>query len=306
MQKKITFSFFFLLLILITSCENTSQKTSKNGKLKIVCTTGMIGDAAQNVVGDLADVHALMGVGVDPHLYKATPSDLENLSSADIIFYNGLHLEGKMVTIFEKLANRKTVIPVSEHIGKGALRQLSHNVVDPHIWFDVNLWQKAVVRILEQVKISDPSNAAAYQKNADAYLEKLKELDTQVRNDIAKIPADQKVLITSHDAFGYFGRAYAIEVRGLQGISTVSEAGLKDITDLVNFIVDKKLKAVFVETSVSQKDIRSVLVGCQEKGLDLKIGGELYGDAMGEANTPEGTYIGMVKANVETIVESLR
>lgn len=305
MHKIITFSFLVFFLIFSLSCENVSQE-STNGKLKIVCTTGMIGDAVENVVGDLAEVHALMGVGVDPHLYKATPSDLENLTSADVIFYNGLHLEGKMITVFEKLAKRKTVIPVSDKIKKEKLRELTYGVVDPHIWFDVSLWQEAVIRIAEQMKISDPKNALAYQKNADIYLEKLEKLHIQVKNDIARIPNAQRTLITSHDAFGYFGRAYSIEVRGLQGISTVSEAGLKDITDLVNFIIEKKLKAVFVETSVSQKDIRSVLVGCQEKGLDLEIGGTLYGDAMGKANTAEGTYIGMVEANVKTIVESLK
>ena len=174
MQKKITFSFVLLLVISFFSCENSTENINSNGKLKIVCTTGMIGDAVQNVVGDLAEVHALMGVGVDPHLYKATPSDLEKLSSADVIFYNGLHLECKMVTIFEKLAKRKTVIPVSENIEKGTLRQLSHNVVDPHIWFDVSLWQQVVLRIVEQMKISDPKNANPYQKNTDKYLKKLK------------------------------------------------------------------------------------------------------------------------------------
>jgi len=296
----------FLLFLSLFACQN-EQKT-ENKRLRIVCTTSMIADALQNITADSAQVIALMGAGVDPHLYKATQGDLEKLSSADIIFYNGLHLEGKMGDILEKLARQKTVIPISEVLDKNSLKLTDPNshTYDPHIWFDVALWAEAVDYASKKLQEKFPKNKDFYQKNTQNYLEKLDQLHQKVQTEILQIPLHQRVLITSHDAFGYFGRAYQMEVKGLQGISTVADFGLNDITELVKFISERQIKAVFVETSVSKKSIEAVLEGCQQRGHNTKIGGTLFSDAMGEKGTPEGTYIGMVEANLRVIVEALR
>jgi manganese/zinc/iron transport system substrate-binding protein len=276
--------------------------------MKIVTTTGMIKDAVEHVVGDKAEVIALMGPGVDPHLYKATQGDLGKLTNADIVFYNGLHLEGKMGEVLEKLGHRKPVISVAHAIPDSLYREAPgfQGAYDPHIWFNVKLWEYSVTAVLEYMQKHDPDNIEFYSSNATRYKLQMDSLHQQVRQSIQEIPEQQRVLITAHDAFGYFGEAYGIEVRGLQGISTVSDFGLKDVTDLVNFIIARKIKAIFVETSVSQKSINAVVEGCQQKGWDVKIGGSLYSDAMGAEGTPDGTYLGMVSANVQTIVNALK
>jgi manganese/zinc/iron transport system substrate-binding protein len=296
-----------LLLFLMQGCV-VRDKYRQPGKLFIVVTTGMIGDAVENIAGDKAQVVALMGPGVDPHLYKATHGDLEKITEADIIFYNGLHLEGKMGKVFEKAGRIRPVVAISEGIPEDDLREIPgyENAHDPHIWFDVRLWQQAVKNISEYLVKKDSVNAGYYQANSAKYISSLDSLHEAVTRQILAIPKEQRVLITAHDAFGYFGDAYKIEVRGLQGISTLSEFGLKDVTELVDFIIARKIKAIFVETSVSTKSINAILEGCQEKGWDVKIGGSLYSDAMGETGTPEGTYIGMVNDNVKTIVNALK
>jgi manganese/zinc/iron transport system substrate-binding protein len=281
-------------------------KDKQRERLMIVTTTGMIADAVKNVTGESADVIALMGAGVDPHLYKATQGDLQKLTDADIIFYNGLHLEGKMAEVLEKLGRTKTVIAVTESIAENKLRLITEDIHDPHIWFDVKLWKEAVTAIEQTLIKVDSTKQSLYQANAKRYVSQLDSLDRAVAEQILTIPETQRVLITAHDAFGYFGDAYAMEVRGLQGISTVSEFGLKDVTELVDFIISRKIKAIFVETSVSEKSINAVIEGCKNRDWPVSIGGSLYSDAMGEANTPEGTYIGMVSKNVSTIVSALR
>lgn len=295
----------FLALVLLIACQ-PKQKNEQRERLMIVTTTGMIADAVKNVTGDGADVISLMGAGVDPHLYKATQGDLQKLTDADVIFYNGLHLEGKMAEVLEKLGRTKTVIPVTQSIQEDELRLITEGIHDPHIWFDVKLWKNAVVQVKKTLSEIDSAKQQIYQANAARYLMQLDSLDKAVSEQIQTIPATQRVLITAHDAFGYFGDAYAMEVRGLQGISTVSEFGLKDVTELVDFIISRKIKAIFVETSVSEKSINAVIEGCKNRGWQVSIGGSLYSDAMGEANTPEGTYIGMVSKNVSTIVSALQ
>ncbi len=280
--------------------EQTSQK------LYIVATTGMIADAVANIVQDSAVVEGLMGPGVDPHLYKATRSDLTKLREADIIFYNGLHLEGKMGDIMGKLASQKPVFAVSDGIPEDRLITLTGDTHDPHIWFDVSLWKDAVAYIGQQMAVTDSSHATFYRKNTTDYTQQLDELHQQTKAEIATIPKEGRVLITAHDAFNYFGKAYNIEVKGLQGISTVSEFGLKDVSNLVSFISDRKIKAVFVESSVPTRSLEAVVSGVRERGQDVKIGGTLYSDAMGEAGTDAGTYLGMVRANVNTITSSLK
>jgi manganese/zinc/iron transport system substrate-binding protein len=305
MRKYLSLSIFLFALALMPSCDSNTAN-QKSEKLFITATTGMIADVVQNIVQDRAEVQALMRAGTDPHLYKATRNDLDLLRKADVVFYNGLHLEGKMSEVLEKLGQQKTVLPVADAISKNQLRTLETAAPDPHLWFDVSLWQKAARYIGEKLAEKDAKNADFYLKNTAIYTEKLAQLHTSTQKQIAQIAQDRRVLITAHDAFGYFGRAYQIEVKGLQGISTMSEYGLKDVADLTDFIVKRKIKAVFVETSIPQKSLEAVVAGCKQKGHSVKIGGTLFSDAMGEAGTSEGTYIGMVQANVKTIVEALR
>ena len=299
----------FTALLILFSCSNgTKNGTSLKTKPLIVTTTGMIADAVKNLVGDSADVIALMGPGVDPHLYKATQGDLERLNTADIIVYNGLHLEGKMSEILEKIASKKIIIAIANQIPANKFRLLDekNHIYDPHIWFDVTLWKEGVIGLSKELKKKCPALTTAINTKSQTYLDKLDSLQIYVSYEMATIPKTQRVLITAHDAFGYFGRAYDTEVRGLQGISTVSDFGLNDVTQLVNLITERKIKAVFVETSVSDQSIKAVIDGCTQKGHPVKIGGTLFSDAMGTAGTPEGTYIGMVKKNVETIVQALK
>lgn len=295
-----------VLTAVLAACGGEPE--TSDGRLKITTTTGMIQDIVRNVAGEYAEVEALMGPGVDPHLYKATQGDLGRLTTADVVFYNGLHLEGKMVEVLEKLGRNHAVVAVASGIPETELRSPpefagSH---DPHIWFDVNLWGLAVRRVAQELKKVDKAHAAQYESNAVAYIARLDSLDAWVRAQIATIPSERRVLITAHDAFGYFGDAYQIEVRGLQGISTVSEFGLADVNALVGLVVERKIKAVFIESSVPKRSIEAVVEGVKSRKHDVVIGGQLYSDAMGDEGTPEGTYIGMVSANVNTIVAALR
>lgn len=273
-------------------------------QLKITTTTGMIADLVENIAQDKAQVQALMGVGVDPHLYKATQGDMRKLARADIIFYNGLHLEGKMQAIFDKMARKKTVIAVTESLPKTAL--IHHDALhDPHVWFDIALWQQVADKVAEVLMDQDKSNADFYRQNLADYQLKLNQLNQWVKAEINKIPQANRVLITAHDAFGYFGQAYGLEVMGLQGISTAGEFGLQDIKRLKEVIVARDIKAVFVESSVSPKFIESLVKGVQAEGKNLVVGGELYSDAMGIKGSETGHYIGMVKHNVNTIRNGL-
>lgn len=299
------YTLFISLIILSFSC---APQEKDEGQTYIVCTTGMIKDAVENIVGDKAKVDALMGPGVDPHLYKATQGDLKKLQQADIIVYNGLFLEGKMGDVLQKLDHKKMVIAMAELLPKKAFINNTEfqGAFDPHIWFDVNLWKDAVQLLKEELIKTDSINKTLYTKNADKYSLQLDSLHKEVKNQISLIPKSKRVLVTAHDAFAYFGRAYGVDVRGLQGISTLSEFGLRDVSNLVDFIVENEIPAIYTETSVSEKAIKAVLEGCRSKGHDVVIGGSLYSDAMGELGTFEGTYIGMVHSNVKKIVSGLR
>jgi len=283
-------------------------KGERTGKIKVLSTTGMIFDIVRYVGGEQAEVEALMGAGVDPHLYKANESDIRKMAGAEIIFYNGLNLEGKMGEIFERMKGKKPTIPVSEKIDHKLLRQPpemeGHH--DPHVWFDVTLWSTALARVGEGFAEFDPKNREIYLARATEYAKQFAELHAWCKTEIATIPKEQRVMVTAHDAFGYFGRAYDIEVKAIQGISTESEASLKEINGLIDVIVQRKVKAVFVESSVPRKNIEALVEGCKARGHGLKIGGELFSDALGETGSPEGTYIGMVKHNVTTIVNALK
>jgi manganese/zinc/iron transport system substrate-binding protein len=296
-----------LAVVLLAGCSGESAPDA-DGTLHVVATTGMIGDAVEVIAGEHVDVYTMMGPGVDPHLYKATKGDLDKLDNADVILYNGLYLEAKLGQLLKRMGSTRTVVAVGEVIDDSLLHYPdgAEGHADPHIWFDLSLWRQAVAEIGQVLAEADPTNADVYSQAAAAYDDSLAVLHEWTAERIGQIPHKQRLLITAHDAFGYFGAAYGIEVMGLQGISTVSEAGLYDVTRLVDLIADRGIKAVFVESSVPQKAIESVVQGCRERGHQVQIGGELFSDAMGEEGTPEGTYLGMVRHNVNTIVSSLK
>lgn len=296
-------------ILVVTGCSGESETTSVDGaKLNVVATISQIADVVKNVGGDHVQVNSLMGPGVDPHLYKATQGDIKKLENADMILYNGLNLEGKMADVFVQMASDKPTHYVAEYVPTDSLREPPEfeGHYDPHVWFDIQLWMTAVEKIKDALIDADPTNEKDYSANAENYLNKLKELDTYAKEEISKIPEGSRVLVTAHDAFGYFGDAYGMEVLGLQGISTDAEYGVKDVQNLVNILVERNVKAVFVESSVSSKAIEAVVAGAKERGHEVVIGGELFSDAMGPEGTEEGTYIGMFRHNVETIVSSLK
>lgn len=310
--KRLIMTILFLAMSVTTlaACGEAGVSNAGDGKLRITTTTGMIADIVGQVGGEHVQVTGLMGPGIDPHLYKASQGDVKKLDDADLIFYNGLHLEGKMGEIFEKLEKSKPVVAVSSKLEESQLMTdpaaTGSTVHDPHIWFDVKLWMSAVEVVRDTLVEKDPEHAASYESNASAYLAKMEELDAYAAEQIAAIPEKSRVLVTAHDAFGYFGKAYGLQVKGLQGINTMSEYGSKDVSELRDFLVENGIKAVFVESSVSSKSIESVIEGARELGHEVKIGGELFSDAMGDEGTEEGTYLGMVKHNVDTIVSALK
>jgi len=266
----------------------------------------MVADLVRNIGGSHVRVTQLMNAGVDPHLYKASPGDIKSLSEADIVFYSGQHLEGKMADHLHQLSRTKRSVAVTDGIAAEKLLKNEDGVVDPHLWFDVSIWQLASKRVLDELCKYDPNHAGDYTKAANAYDVELQKLHEYARTQLASIDNSRRVLVTAHDAFHYFGRAYQLEVKSIQGISTESEASVKQVNDLVAFIVDRKIKAVFVESSVSEKNIKALVEGCASRGHKVDIGGELFSDAPGADGTPEGTYVGMVKHNVDIIVKALK
>ncbi len=310
---KIKKMFFTLLLFVIVAgsmgaCSTAKQTSGDSDVINVTTTIGQIKDAVENVGGKYVKVESLMGPGVDPHLYKASQGDIKKLSNAEIIFYNGLHLEGKMGEIFEKMNRDKPTVAVGEDIPKEKLLADEENPLyhDPHVWFDVDNWIYAVRAIEKELAALDPEHKDEYKENADNYISELLNLKKYAIEQINTIPKESRILVTAHDAFRYFGNAYGIEVRGLQGLSTDSEYGLKDVQDLVDVLVEQKIKAVFIETSIHDRSINSIVEGAKSKGHNVLIGGELYSDAMGADGTEEGTYIGMYKHNVDTIVSALK
>lgn len=285
--------------------------SSTSGRLSVVCTTGQVSDMVQRVGGEHLDVISIMGPGVDPHLYQATPRDIDAFNQAGVIFYSGLHLEGRLADRLEAMASERPTFAVTE-----VLKEKYQDVLispdefdghhDPHVWFDPTIWAHCIRFVGDRLAEQDPKNGEAYLANAQAYADELVEAHARWQQQLASIDATRRVLVTAHDAFGYFGKSYGIEVRGLQGISTADETDLSTVNELVDLLVSRKIKAVFVESSVSQRYIKSLVEGCQAKGHTVKIGGELFSDAMGALGTTEGTYIGMMNHNVQTIVESLR
>ncbi len=312
--KPMVFFSALLISVLQFGCkpsESVSSSVSpEEGGYKVVCTVGMITDVVRNIVGDYAAVEGIIGEGVDPHLYKPTRGDVVKLSNANVVFYNGLLLEGKMTDVLEAVARRgKPVKAVTELIliSPDYLmnKEDGSGHTDPHVWMDVAGWLQAVPIITETLLEYDPDRTADYLANGAVYINELKELDAYAKRVLATIPESQRVLVTAHDAFRYLGRAYGIEVKGIQGLSTESEAGVRDLEELVDFIVERKIPAVFVESSVADKNVRALVEGAKARGHQVEIGGELFSDAMGEPGTYEGTYIGMIDHNVTTIARAL-
>ena len=302
---------FAIAAILISACSSseTMDETENisDRKIKVVATTGMICDMVENIGGERVDVTCLMGAGVDPHLYKASESDVRALEEADIIYYNALHLEAGMSGVLERVADSRNVVAVTSEMNRDKLNapEEFEGAYDPHVWFDVTLWSEAIAPVRDSLAELDPASMELFTKNAQVYQEALAELDDYVREQAERVPESQRVLITAHDAFNYFGQAYGFEVRGLQGISTETEAGTADVQDLVDFIVERQIAAIFVESSVPKRNIQAVQEAVQARGFDVAVGGELFSDAMGDAGTVEGTYLGMVRHNIDTIVNAL-
>ncbi len=286
----------------------------QDGRLRIVTTTGPVGDLVRNVVGDLADVETLMGPGVDPHLYRELPADTEKLSGADAIFYNGLHLEGRMGDTLAKLGRKKPVCAVAGKLEETHDPRLltppgfaGHP--DPHVWHDVALWSDCVPTVVEAMSQVDSEHAAAYKQNGDAFQEKLAKLDEECREQLAQIPPERRVLVTAHDAFAYFSRAYGLEAVGLKGISTEEEIDLEHMQEVIHLVIDRRVPCVFVESAVAPRIMEALAEPCRADGHNVLVPSEesqqLYADALGKPGSGAETYIGMIRENVRNITAGL-
>lgn len=302
----------WLTLLVVVGCNSngtTGPGELGGRKIRAVTTTTMITDLVRHVGGERTEVVGLMGPGVDPHLYEPSAGDLGRMERADLVFYNGLHLEGQMGRAIAERGPR--AVALSDGIDPARLRiaegfQGGH---DPHIWFDVELWMATVPVVRDRLSELDPDSAALYQSNASTYLKDLAQLHADVRERVAQLPKNKRVMVTAHDAFGYFGRAYDFEVHGLQGVSTEAEAGVADVQRLADFIVERKVPVIFVETSVNPKNLAAVQQAARARGFDVKVlrdpEYQLCSDALGQPGTATGTYIGMVRHNVDLIVRAL-
>ena len=334
MKKNILKKLFAGLLVgalALTGCQqqgdtnmnsSSTDMNSEGEKIKVVATTTMLADMAEQIGKDKVEVSSLMGPGIDPHLYKASAGDYSLMEGADLVVYNGLHLEGKMGDIFSNLkSSGKEVVLIADNISEsqllegeeeaeneGEVHQSENDAMhvhDPHIWFDVMLWKEASQNLYDGLVRISPENEAYFKENFEAYKKSLDEIHQYSIDQIALIPQESRVLITAHDAFSYFGRAYGFEVRGLQGISTTSEAGTKDVAELADFIVERKIKAIFIESSVPKKNVEALQEAVKAKGFEVAIGGELFSDSLGSDEDTK-TYVGTIKSNIDTIVGALK
>ena len=311
MRKKLKYFGFILGFILcitfLVSCNKSENTADSSQKLKITTTTTMLKDLIQTIGGDKVEVINLMGEGVDPHLYNASAGDVEKLANADVIIYGGLHLEGKMGDIFGKLENSgKNILDVGSTLDKNLLIFEAENTPDPHVWFNTDLWLLEAEAVAAKLSDADPENKEYYMSNLESYKKEINDLTGYIVRRINEIPESKRVLITAHDAFGYFAKQFGLEVKSIQGISTDSEAGTKDISELADFIVKREIKAVFIESSVPRKTIESLQEAVKARGWEVKIGGELYSDSLGDKEHDTDTYIKTVKKNVDVITEALK
>lgn len=307
-------SAFLLLAALLPACQSVPGRPPvtpatltpaplEGGKLRVTATTNLVADLARVVGGERVEVSALMGPGVDPHLYKASARDVRTLAGAGLILYGGLHLEGKMVELLEK--NRRAVAVTQGLPANELLKLPGSDWPDPHVWFDVTLWKRAAETTRDALSAADPAGRSVYARNAAAYLRELGALDAEVLALMRSVPERQRVLVTAHDAFHYFARRYGVEVRGVQGVSTAAEAGTRNIQELARFVAERGIPAVFVESSVPQRTVDAVIAAARARGHGLRVGGELFSDALGSPGTPEGTYVGMLRHNARVIAQAL-
>lgn len=297
-----------VLAIIVLGCGNEDAVES-DGKYNVIATTTILADVVEQIGGGQVNIESLMGPGVDPHLYKASAGDVSKMQNADLVVYNGLHLEGKMGDVFEALkGGEKIIIAAAEAIDEDELLDFITvpGSYDPHVWFDVEMWKQATGNIYDGLVELDPGNEEIYQENYQAYLDELDGLEAYIEGRIEELPEEKRILITAHDAFQYFGKAYGFQVKGLQGISTDAEAGTSDVRNLADFIVEKEIKAIFIESSVPRKNIEALQEAVKAQGFDVEIGGELYSDSTGDGGTDAETYIGTFKANIDTIVDALK
>lgn len=300
--------FLTLISSIFISCDNSKTLEEKN-EFNIVTTTSMISDLAKNIGGDKVVVYGLMGAGVDPHLYKASEGDVSKLSNADMILYNGLHLEGNLVDVFDRMKKQKiNAIAIADVLDKNDLisSALFESNYDPHIWFDIGYWEAITLFVANKLSEAQPENEEYFQENAQKYLKQLKDLKIEMLAEIATLPENQRRLVTAHDAFSYFGKAFGFDVVGLQGLSTATEAGVQDVQETASYILDHRVKAVFIESSVPRRTIEALQASVNSNDHSVIIGGTLYSDALGNPGTEEGTYIGMFRYNVKTIVNALK
>jgi len=285
----------------------TAGKSFAGGRLNVVATTGMVADAVRQIGGDQVNVKALMGPGVDPHSYRQTRSDIVAMTRADLVIWHGLYLEAQMEDFFGKLSVRRAVVPVAQGLPRDVLIEHPNyaDKFDPHVWMSPGIWVDVLAVVRDTLIAAMPDSETTFRQNADRHIEEVRGLHAFAKKVLATIPVENRVLMTAHDAFGYFGRSYAIEVLGIQGISTQSEAGLNRIGEMVDMLVDRKIAAVFVESSVSDRNVRALIEGAASKGHEVRIGGELYSDAMGPLDSYEGTYLGMLDHNITVITSAL-
>ncbi|WP_150273950.1 metal ABC transporter solute-binding protein, Zn/Mn family [Paenibacillus tepidiphilus] len=296
------------LALLTTACAQDNGGNAAaggEGRIEVVTTISQIAEPVSVIGGDKVNVQSLMGPGVDPHLYTATQGDIAKLGDADLILYSGLHLEGQMSEVFEEIGKTRPTVAISEQIPEDQLLKDGEGATDPHVWFDIELWKQALEHATEELKKLSPEDAGAFEENKAAYFAELDALNEASKAKLAEIPEARRTLVTAHDAFGYFGRANGIKVVGLQGLSTEDEFGVSDIDDTIDLLLENGIPAVFVESSINPKSIEAVIEGAKSQGHEVVLGGELFSDAMGEAGTPEGTYLGMYGHNVDTIYEAL-
>lgn len=305
MNRRITLLIFFSFLLLFEACKPAAE--TQREKPLIVATTSILADGIRNLVGDKAEVVALMPAGVDPHLYKASVRDLDLLTNADLVVYHGLYLEGKMTEIFEKLTLSQSLIDVSQGVPQGELIRSGPEAhsVDPHIWFDINLWSKALKHASKELVKWKPEWKSNIESNSATYFQKLQTFEEEARTKVNELKSNNQVLVTAHDAFAYFGKAYGLEVYSLQGLSTLSEPGLRDLTELIEVIQEHQVKAIFAEQTISPKALKAVANGVAEKNQQVKLAGPLYTDSLDAPDTPAGTYLGMFQTNLNIIYQNL-
>lgn len=305
-MKKILGILAVLCFMVACGAKTVDNKGQSSKKIKVTTTTTMLKDLIKHIGGDKVEVEGLMGEGVDPHLYNASAGDLEKLSKADLIVYGGLHLEGKMGEVFDKLSKEKDMLNVGDKLPKEKIHMVEGDTPDPHVWFDTNLWRIEAQAVTEKLSQIDSANADFYKENLAKYEKELDELTAYIMDKFKEIPEKSRVLVTAHDAFGYFGEQFGLEVKAIQGVSTDSETGTKNISDLANFIVERNIKAIFVESSVPKKSIEALQEAVKSRGKEVKIGGELYSDSLGDKEHNTETYVKTVKANADTIANALK